>query len=106
MKISISIITIALLLPLCCLASTNYPMWLRYTTTKTVDPLPVDPNEISPIDSFSIEGWVKPSMRMPDNQWPFSAISQTNSPIFGATTSTAGWAKPNAATDNYLSASL
>ena len=105
MKISISIVTIALLLPLC-LAGTVYPLWLQYTSTSILSRSPVDSSYFSSIDSFSIEGWVRPSMRMLDNQWPFSAISQNNSPIFGVSTSQAGWGKPNAATDNFLSAYL
>ena len=90
----------------CCLAGSAYPLWLQYTSSTALGRSPVDSSYISTIDSFSISGWVKPSMRMLDNQWPFSSISQTNSPIFGVSSSTSGWGKPNAASDNYLSASL
>jgi len=74
MKISICVVTIALLLPLC-LADPVYSIWLQYTSTSMLAREPVDSTDIPYIDSFSIEGWVRPSMRMLDNQWPFSAIS-------------------------------
>lgn len=52
--------------------------------------------------SYSIYGWVRPTMNSPDINWPLSDILNSGGTIFGISTNEIGWGLSNKDTDQFL----